>query len=153
EDRLVCPLQRLVLLDGQGYPLQAVLVTALTQERPTLTVARGQVEALDRHPHLAVQLFPRRRALASLVRQRTLPGRVDHGKDTPGRRTWPTAPGAAPGSGLEEVVPVDNLGHANWLVAVLALDRGRHRRLATPVLLLHRVDAERAAHARAGGNR
>src|SRR3954453_13219244 len=80
ENRLVGPLERLVLRNGQRHPLLAAVVAALAEECPRLPVALGEVEALDRHPHLAVQLLPRRRALASLVRQKALPGQMPPGR-------------------------------------------------------------------------
>src|SRR3954452_510183 len=73
EDRLVVPLQRLVSLDGQRDPLLTAVVAAFTEEGPCLPVALGQVEALDGHPHLAIQLLARARAVGSVVRQRALP--------------------------------------------------------------------------------
>src|SRR5579884_870427 len=57
------------------------------------------------------------------------------------------------GSRLEAVVPVDDLGHADGLVAALAFDRRGHRYLAAPILLVDGSDDERAAHPRARGHR
>src|SRR5206468_81364 len=73
EDRLIGTLQRLVLRDRHRHPLLALVVTALAEKGPGLAVALRDVEALDGYPHLAVQFLPRRRALASPVRQKASP--------------------------------------------------------------------------------
>src|SRR4051794_37652090 len=86
EDRLVVPLQRLVSLDGQRDPLLTAVVAAFTEEGPCLPVALGQVEALDGHPQLAIQLLARARAVGSVVRQRAPPhDQVDAGRIRPCR--------------------------------------------------------------------
>src|SRR5205085_666319 len=63
--------------EEQGHPFLAVGGPAFAQEVPGVLLRVGDVEALDRHPQMTVDVGPRRRRLDSLVRHGNAPGRRD----------------------------------------------------------------------------